>query len=212
MLSVEERAHSHLLKVSSKKATRLHSLLVESEPLGLSPAEKKESGLHNFLYRAVVGQQLSVKAARTIWSRLEAASEQRDECMSVFLRPGNKLAIRKCGVSRNKTRCLIEISLASECGTLDESKLMNLDNNLRFQCLTNIWGIGPWTAEMALIFYFQEPDVWSESDISLQRGLQLIATKKNLSLAEMRKLVEAFVPYRSFLARNIWNMLDTGAI
>jgi len=89
---------------------------------------------------------------------------------------------------------------------------MNLDNNLRFQCLTNIWGIGPWTAEMALIFYFQEPDVWSESDIRLQRGLQLIATKKNLSLAEMRKLVEAFVPYRSFLARNIWNMLDTGAI
>jgi DNA-3-methyladenine glycosylase II len=72
--------------------------------------------------------------------------------------------------------------------------------------LTQLWGIGPWTAEMTAIFFFGLPDVWSKGDVALARGLALIAEKEGVSEQEILSTV---TPYRSYFALHVWQSLDT---
>lgn len=159
-----------------------------------------------FLARVVTGQQLSTSAARSIWARVEARVRAADSSMPEFFCAKNARALRRCGLSRAKTRTLIAIRAAHVRGLLTVTRLRRMTHAERAQHLQQIWGIGQWTADMASIFYFGDPDVWPEGDAGVSRGLATIVGRR--SKKTLRRIADAFSPHRSFLALYMWRTLD----
>src|SRR5215472_6851036 len=95
-----EEIHAFLLTAAAALSPALHEALAASGPMWFP--EREDRGLALQLARAIVGQQLSTKAARSIWGRLEAAAAAAAEPLGHFLRDDNNAAIRACGVSGNK--------------------------------------------------------------------------------------------------------------
>jgi DNA-3-methyladenine glycosylase II len=97
-----------------------------------------------------------------------------------------------------------EIATAFNSGRLDTKKLTAATHQERSQQLMEIWGVGQWTADMIGISYFNDHDVWPESDITVTKTLQrLIGYRRKTTLA-----ADQFSPQRSFLARYMWKIAD----
>lgn len=79
--------------------------------------------------------------------------------MPEFFHSKNEKELRKCGVSCNKAKALVSIREACDDGLLSEKLLMTMVSKDRSKHLQSIWGVGPWTADMASIFYFSDPDI-----------------------------------------------------
>ena len=111
--------------------------------------------------------------------------------------------ISSCGVSANKIRALQSVRAAECSGALCESQLEGLSKEKLISTLLKIHGVGPWTCDMALIFYFRMPDIWPEGDVAVQRTFKRFIGRRN-SNAMARK----FLPYRSYLALAMWRIVD----
>jgi len=170
---------------------------------------RNRDGLPKFLARVIVGQQLSTVAARSIWARIEEAVRARDSTMPAFFCARNVRTLRRCGLSRAKARALIEIRKAHEAGLLQSSRLRRMAHAERAEHLQSIWGIGQWTADMASMFFFGDPDVWPEGDAGVYRGLKMIAGRRSRN--GLLAIANQFAPYRSFLAVYMWRFLDEEA-
>ena len=154
------------------------------------------------LCRAVAGQQLSVAAADTIWSRFEAFRAQRS--LVPFLAEVSDQDLRGCGLSFAKIRSIRAIGQAAEHGQLEPGRVMRMDHVDRTHCLTKILGIGPWTADMIGIFYCGDPDIWPEGDLVAQRTLQDLVGKNHSTV----RVAATFSPWRSRLAMAMWKSVD----
>ncbi|EGR0107963.1 DNA-3-methyladenine glycosylase 2 family protein [Vibrio vulnificus] len=157
-----------------------------------------------YLSRAVAGQQLSVNAAKTIWRRVELLSVEKGSLQQTFV-DEHYQALRDCGLSNAKVKTILGINQALMEGALDSAFLASNDPQTIVKQLTGLWGIGPWTAEMALMFFFGMPDVWSAGDAALMRGLSSLAEKEGV---DAEAILSAATPYRTYLALHIWEMLD----
>lgn len=155
-----------------------------------------------YLARAVAGQQLSVIAARAIWSRVEAAGQGSD--LIAGFRPERTEALRACGLSAAKVKTLIAIGDAVREGTLDSETLKALDPEARVAQLTSIWGVGRWTADMANMFWFGEPDVWPDGDVAARKTLQRLTSARRKTV----RTAQRFAPHRSHLAYYMWRVAD----
>ena len=131
---------------------------------------RRDLPLPESLCRAVAGQQLSVAAADTIWSRFEAFRGRRD--LVPFLARVTDLDLRGCGLSFAKIRSIRAIGEAAERGQLESGRLMRMGHGERTACLTEIPGVGPWTADMIGIFYCGDTDIWPDGDLVARRTLQ----------------------------------------
>jgi DNA-3-methyladenine glycosylase II len=174
--------------------------LIVRYPTGLL---KKNNNPFETLSRAIVGQQISVKAADTVWQRLT-------EKLETFA-PSDLLALevdilRGCGLSRQKISYLIAIAEAFEQQTLtpDDWEMMN-DGEIIDQ-LVKVKGIGPWTAEMFLIFYLHRPDVFPLTDLGLINAVRLNYGEQ--SKAEILKFSRRWQPYRTVATWYLWRSLD----
>lgn len=198
------KIHRHVIRTAGRVSPPLRQALAR---LGrITAPVRRRRGLAHFLARAVVGQQLSTAAARSIWARVEIAVERSGGAVPAFFHRRNAPVLRQCGLSQAKVRALIAIREAHERGALSVRRLRRLSHAERSACLQEIWGIGQWTADMASIFYFGDPDVWPEGDVGVYRGLERVIGKR--SKRTVRKLADAFSPYRSFLALCMWRILD----
>ncbi len=168
------------------------------------------------LARAIVGQQISVKAAQTIWDRLtKATGAGRDgEALAVRLdaaRVGRtRLAtLRRAGLSERKAEYLRDLARHFTSGRLDPDEWPALDDETLIARLVDVKGIGRWTAEMFLIFHELRADVFPVDDIGLQKA---IATHYNggerLDAAAMRALGATWQPWRSVATWYLWRSLD----
>lgn len=163
--------------------------------------ERADRGLAYQLARSIVGQQLSTKAARSIWARIEAAAAGRP--LATYLCEEHAEAIRACGVSRNKVKALLSIGAAAAQGTLDGPLLRAMSPAVRSDHLRKLWGVGQWTVDMASIFYFREPDIWPLGDIAVQTAFARFTGRR-----KPEKAAGAFAPYRSILALYMWEIID----
>ena len=158
------------------------------------------------LARAIVGQQISVKAAQSVWDRLVA------EIASVT--PANLAAaevarLRSCGLSGQKTAYLVDLAQRFSSGALDPARWNDLDDETLIAELTQVKGIGRWTAEMFLIFYMARPDVLPIDDIGLQRAMSLhYNAGRPLSKLKMRRIGKAWAPWRSVATWYLWRSLE----
>jgi DNA-3-methyladenine glycosylase II len=155
------------------------------------------------LMRAVVGQQISIKAAAVIWQRLESRIEVFSPVY--FLRVEEDL-LRQCGLSRNKIIYLKAIALAFEEQRLTPDLWRQMSDDEVVKQLLKIKGIGQWTADMFLIFYLNRPDILPLSDIGLLNGIK--HHYGNLSKAMILERAQIWQPYRTVATWYLWRSLD----
>ena len=170
----------------------------------MSPPKLDGQGFGRFLSRAIVGQQLSAQAARSIWARVTSAASQANLEILEFAEefPDD---LRACGLSANKVKSLQSVRSAEREGLLREDHLQQLKHDEKVQTLMTIRGVGPWTCDMALIFYFRLPDIWPEGDVAVQRTFTSLIGRRSPNKAAAK-----FSPYRSYLALSMWRMVDGG--
>lgn len=158
------------------------------------------------LSRAIVGQQISVKAAQSVWERF-AASHDGVNPESVGRSSIEKL--RACGLSGQKSAYLLDLAAHFRSGRLDPAQWKRLDDETLIELLTEVKGIGRWTAEMFLIFNLARPDVFPVADLGLQKAMQLHYNRgRKLTPQRMQRIGAAWAPWRSVATWYLWRSLD----
>jgi len=158
------------------------------------------------LARAIVGQQISVKAAQSVWDRLVACvGEVSPEKILLKERP----VLRACGLSDRKTEYIADLAQHFADGRIHVHRWPQMGDEEIIAELVEVRGIGRWTAEMFLIFNLLRPDVFPLDDLGLQKGICLAYYKRRkVSLRTMRRLGETWRPWRSVATWYLWRSLD----
>lgn len=179
--------------------------MVQVGPTTISMRSDMPLGL--YLCRSVVGQQLSGKAARTIWGRVEVHVEAAGFSLAEVIRRDGNGWLRACGVSRSKSRAIASIVEAEDAGLLEVEVLAGMDHLGRSAQVSQIWGVGQWTCDMLSMFYFADPDVWPRADTSTNRVLTTFMQLEQMQ-GETWEVAELFKPYRTYLAMYLWRIAD----
>jgi DNA-3-methyladenine glycosylase II len=159
------------------------------------------------LARSVVGQQISVQAAQTIWDRFAKLAKGK-------LLPAKVLKMkvddmRACGLSARKIEYLVDLALHFDSGALHVGQWASMDDEAIIAELVAIRGIGRWTAEMFLIFHMLRPDVLPLDDIGMLRGIsENYFSGEPVSRSEAKEVAAAWAPYRSVATWYLWRSLD----
>ncbi len=162
------------------------------------------------LARSIVGQQISVKAAQTVWDRFTALMEGA----SAGLLPASVLQlgvqkIRAAGLSARKVEYLCDLAQHFESGAVHFDQWQRMEDEAIIDELVAIRGIGRWTAEMFLIFHLMRPNVLPLDDVGLLKGISLnYFSGEPVSRAEAREVGDAWAPFRSVATWYIWRSLD----
>lgn len=162
------------------------------------------------LLRTIVGQQVSVAAAASVWRKLEA--ELGEEMTPEALLERDFDTLRACGLSRQKqgyARSLCELVVS---GALDFGNLPQ-DDEAAIAELTQIKGIGRWSAEIYLLFAEGRPDIWPAGDLAVQAGLhRILDLPARPSEKETRSLAESWRPHRGAIAILTWHAYNNPAL
>jgi DNA-3-methyladenine glycosylase II len=158
------------------------------------------------LARAICGQQISVKAAQSVWDRVVA-------CCGAVTPEGvlakKRTELRACGLSDRKTEYIADLAQHFADGSIHVHRWPAMSDEEIIAELVQVRGIGRWTAEMFLIFNLLRPDVFPLDDLGLQKGIRVTYFKgRKVSLGRMRKLGESWRPWRSVATWYLWRSLD----
>jgi DNA-3-methyladenine glycosylase II len=160
------------------------------------------------LARAIVGQQLSTLAARSIWEKLVGQFGGKLPAPAELLRK-RRATLRKAGLSNAKVEFLRDLAAHVKDGRLDLKRLAKLPDEDVIAELIEVKGIGSWTAEMFLIFHLGRPDVVSVGDLGIRRAVQIAYGMKELpGPEELEKLAEEWRPHRTLACLYLWRSLD----
>jgi 3-methyladenine DNA glycosylase/8-oxoguanine DNA glycosylase len=196
---------AHHLK---SQCPRLGEFIEGCGPLGLKAA--KEPDLFGALASAIVYQQLSGKAASTIHGRFcDLFAEGRPDAATAA---GMDTAqLRSAGLSRNKALAILDLAGKAVDGTLlSRRRMARLDDAGVVQNLCQVRGIGPWTAQMFLIFNLGRPDVMPATDLGVQKGVQRVYRLAGLPDPEhVIERTRHLAPYRSAASWYFWQAADT---
>lgn len=158
------------------------------------------------LARAIVGQQISVKAAASVWQRLEIAVS---EITPQNLHRVDTDTLRACGLSARKISYLQDLSQRFINGEYNEIAWQEMNDETLIAHLIQIKGIGRWTAEMFLIFYMQRPDVLPLDDIGLQRAVSIhYNAKQPIERSKIQLIAANWRPWRSVATWYLWRSLN----
>jgi DNA-3-methyladenine glycosylase II len=178
----------------------------------LGPLVKKYKGeglsckndLFHTLCRSIVGQQISVKAADSVWGRFTKVVK-RIKPTSVLR--ASEQELREAGLSRMKASYILGI--AAEAKSLSKVSWDDLDDEQAIKRLTELRGIGRWTAEMALIFSLGRPDILPLGDIGLIRAAEQTLRKgKPLPIEKIESAAKKWRPYRTAATWYLWRSID----
>jgi DNA-3-methyladenine glycosylase II len=158
------------------------------------------------LARAIVGQQISVKAAQSVWDRLVACvGEMTPQSVLRKERP----VLRACGLSDRKTEYIADLAQHFANGSIHVQRWPAMSDEEIIAELVQVRGIGRWTAEMFLIFNLLRPDVFPLDDLGLQKGIRVsYFAGRKVALSTMRRLGESWRPWRSVATWYLWRSLD----
>lgn len=183
------------------------ALVARHGPCPLAAGEVVATGHFERLARTIASQQLAGRAAAAIWSRVRALVPGDFDAGAVLaLDPAE---LRSAGLSGAKTRALLALAARVADGSLDLEAVTHLDDEAVVGVLAQLPGIGPWTAQMFLIFQLGRPDVWPVTDLGVRRGyarawqLEAVPSPTVLEAAG-----ERFRPWRSIVAWYCWRAVD----
>jgi 3-methyladenine DNA glycosylase/8-oxoguanine DNA glycosylase len=155
------------------------------------------------LVSSVVGQQISSKAAATVWSRLESLVEKMTP-ENIYNTCPNK--IQSCGMSMKKVAYIKGIARAAISNEIDFNNLESLTDEDIIKQLTKLHGVGVWTAEMLLIFSLNRLDVVSFKDLAIRRGMMNLYKLPNLTKEQFVEYRKKYSPYGSVASLYLWEL------
>ena len=169
--------------------------------------EERPADAYGALLRAIVGQQLSTKAARTIYLRVlelfGGATPSPEQLLEA-----SEADLRACGLSGRKTEYVRDLAAHVISGELELDRLEELSDEDVIEEIVAVRGLGQWTAEMFLLFHLQRPDVLSGGDLGIRKAIQV-----EYGLEEMPppkrvlEIGEPWRPYRSLASLYLWESL-----
>jgi DNA-3-methyladenine glycosylase II len=207
--------------MKQKNMHEMQQFLLQSDPLmaqcveaALSatpsvqlPTKKQPKEYAAALYESIVSQQLSVKAADTIWQRflqLVGDVHNYEVVESIALED-----YRLIGLSRQKANYITSIAKSLASGEILLEHLDSLDDEAVIAELTKLKGVGRWTAEMFLIFTLVRPDVFSVGDLGLRTAVARLYEVDRDNFAAIEQLSKQWAPHRSVCSLVLWRSLDT---
>ncbi|HEU5481736.1 MAG TPA: DNA-3-methyladenine glycosylase 2 family protein [Sphingomicrobium sp.] len=176
---------------------------------GVPEPRRSEPGAHTLL-RTIVGQQVSVAAARSMWSKLEAAYGSPPDLAAILTATDEEL--RVAGISRQKAGYARSLAGLVLSGELDLGALPK-DDDEAVALLTRIKGIGRWSAEIYLLFAEGRPDVWPAGDLAVQVEIgRLFGLGDKPSEKALREIGERWRPYRGAAAVLAWHSYNSSVL
>jgi DNA-3-methyladenine glycosylase II len=158
------------------------------------------------LARSVVGQQISVKAAQTVWDRFAKLLHQMTPTQVLRLKIDD---MRAAGLSARKVEYLVDLALHFDSGAVHVDDWTDMEDEAIIAELIGIRGIGRWTAEMFLIFHLMRPNVLPLDDVGLINGIsKSYYSGETVSRSDAREVAQAWSPYRTVATWYIWRSLD----
>jgi DNA-3-methyladenine glycosylase II len=166
------------------------------------------------LARSIVGQQISVKAAQSVWGRFtglmvpDAKTVLPDAVLALSVE-----VMRSAGLSGRKVEYLSDLALHFQAGKVHVPQWQSMGDEAIIEELVAIRGIGRWTAEMFLIFHLMRPNVMPLDDVGLIKGISVnYFSGEPVSRAEAREVGEAWAPFRSVATWYLWRSLDPAPV
>ena len=162
------------------------------------------------LARSIVGQQISVKAAQSVWERLvEVVGDGGKRVLPASVLARSAPELRLAGLSVRKVEYVCDLARRFEEGQVHVREWGKMDDEAIIDELVQVRGIGRWTAEMFLIFHLMRPNVLPLDDLGLLKGISLnYFSGEGVSRAEAREVGEAWAPYRSVATWYVWRSLE----
>ena len=158
------------------------------------------------LARSIVGQQISVKAAQSVWDRFSALSRKITPAGVLKLKVDD---MRGAGLSARKVEYLVDLALHFDSGAVHVKQWQGMDDEAIIAELVAIRGIGRWTAEMFLIFHLMRPNVLPLDDVGLINGISRnYFSGEPVSRSDAREVAQAWSPYCTVATWYIWRSLD----
>lgn len=190
-------------------ASRQPQVAVALERVGYPEPRLRPRG-YKTLLRTIVGQQVSVAAAASMWGKLEA--ELGEDFTPACLLKRDFDALRACGLSRQKQGYARSLCELVEAGELDFDGLP-ADDEEAIELLTRIKGIGRWSAEIYLLFAEGRPDIWPAGDLAVQEGVKrLLGLEERPAEKATRALAEPWSPQRGAMAIFTWHFYANPAL
>jgi DNA-3-methyladenine glycosylase II len=176
---------------------------------GIPEPRRSEPGAHTLL-RTIVGQQVSVAAARSMWSKLEAAYGSPPDLKAILKATDEDL--RLAGISRQKAGYARSLARLVLDGDLDLAALP-ADDEEAIAHLVKIKGIGRWSAEIYLLFAEGRADIWPAGDLAVQIEIgRLLGMKDKPSEKQLREVAEAWRPHRGAAAILAWHSYNSAVL
>jgi DNA-3-methyladenine glycosylase II len=176
---------------------------------GVPEPRRSEPGAHTLL-RTIVGQQVSVAAARSMWAKLEAAFGSPPD-LNLLLAASDE-EMRAAGMSRQKAGYIRSLAELVTSGELDLDNLPD-DDEEAIALLTKIKGIGRWSAEIYLLFAEGRPDIFPAGDLAVMVELgRLMGLDDRPSEKQLRELAEPWRPYRGAAAVLAWHSYNSSVL
>ena len=167
---------------------------------------KSRGNAFSTLARSITGQQISVKAAESVWQKVIIAIP---EIAPHTIHAAEETQLRACGLSLRKISYLKDLARHFHEGILDVSRWDAMSDEVLITELIQVKGIGRWTAEMFLIFHMLRPDVLPVDDIGLQRAIsQHYFTSQPVDKKTIQELAKTWQPWRSVATWYLWRSLD----
>ncbi|MEF8812904.1 MAG: DNA-3-methyladenine glycosylase 2 family protein [Halovenus sp.] len=172
------------------------------EEYGVVHVEPAEDTFRRLLV-SLIRQQVSIEAAAAIRERLFGAID----VTPAGVLTADEEQLRACGLSAAKAEYAKAIARAYEERGYDRAFFAGMDDDAVVAELTDIRGVGPWTAKMFLVFCLARPDVFPVEDLGIRRGMELVCDRE-LTRAGMRERAERWAPYRSYASLYLWRAYE----
>ena len=157
------------------------------------------------LARAIVGQQISVKAAQSVWNRFAVLVPALEPKQVLQVK---RTDLRACGLSARKAEYISDLALRFADGAVQVHRWPQMSDEEVIADLVQVRGIGRWTAEMFLIFNLLRPDVFPVDDLGLRKAVRLAYFKRDVSAKTVARLGATWSPWRSVATWYLWRSLD----
>ena len=198
---ISENQMKKIVRELAERDARL-ARVIAAHPLCTVGRNPKPVTHFEALVESVISQQLAVKAADTIYARLKDLAQGKVTQKNIS--QISEIQFREAGVSGAKTKAILGLARSE----INFSRLHLLDDEEIRERLTSLWGIGPWTVDMYMMFQLGRLDIWPVGDLGVRRGWEKIYNlSEEISPDNLLKKGAKFSPYRSVVAWYCWRAL-----
>lgn len=199
--SDDQRALDQAMRALAKREPHLRRALSQFGP----PLSRRQPPGFATLAKTIVGQQISTKAADSIWRRLKGTLGTVN---AAALSKASDTDLRTAGLSASKAKTLRALSDSVHAGDINFRTFNRRSDEDVQSTLTRVWGIGTWTAQIYLMFGMGRPDVWPAGDLALRTGWQTLTdSETRIEAADLADIAEAWRPHRSAAAVMLWHVV-----